>query len=167
MKNSIKRLWATSMVVTSDFNWSGFKLLSGLRVDDKTNQLWVALNPRVTEAIFGIRPHTRINMDEVRKLQSGPARILHQRLSAIISQGQSKKLLPDTLIGYIWPDPAEGSTLRMRRLALKKALTEIAATGAWDIKEGYQITRKGDFKKLKPKRIKSASQDFPRLRSSQ
>ena len=92
LKASIKRLWAVSIVVTSNDNWSGFRILSGIRVNEKTNQLWVALNPRVTEAIFGRRPHTRINMEEIRKLETGPARLLHQRLSAIISQGQSKKI---------------------------------------------------------------------------
>jgi hypothetical protein len=160
LKNSIKRLWAASLVVSSDFNWTGFRLLSAIKVNDKTNQLWVALNPRVTEAIFGSKPHSRINMEEVRKLKSGPARILHQRLCAIISQGQSRKILPETLLSYIWPDPIEGSAKRRRMMTLRKAIAEIVATEAWEIKEGYQISRKGDFrKKLKPKK-KSDIQHF-------
>jgi hypothetical protein len=94
-------------------------------------------------------------MDEVRKIKTGPARILHQRLCSIISQGQTKKILPETLMGYIWPDPITGSAKRRRMMTLRKALIEIANTGAWDIKEGYQITRKGDFKKkLKAKKKK-------------
>jgi hypothetical protein len=155
IKASIKRLWAVSIVVTSHDNWSGFRILSGIKVNDKTNQLWVALNPRVTEAIFGHRPHTRINMEEIRKLNTGPARILHQRLCAIISQGETRKILPETLVSYIWPEPAVGSTLRMRRQKLKKALTEIADTGSWSIKEGYQITRVGEFKKKVIKKVKT------------
>jgi hypothetical protein len=157
IKASIKRLWAVSIVVTSNDNWSGFRILSGIKVNDKTNQLWVALNPRVTEAIFGTRPHTRINMEEIRKLKIGPARLLHQRLSAIISQGQSKKILPETLMSYIWPDPVDGSAKRRRMMTLRKALAEIVATGAWDIQEGYQITRKGDFKKKLKAKIKKAA----------
>jgi hypothetical protein len=157
LKDSIKRLWAVAIVVHSNNNWAGFKILSSLKVDNSSNQLWVALNPRVTEAIFGSRPHARINMDEVRKLGSDPARILHQRLCAIISQGDSRKILPDTLISYIWPDEAVGSTQRWRKMTLKKALTEIVATGAWDIQEGYQITRKGDFKKKLKAKIKKAA----------
>lgn len=156
LKSSVKRLWAASMIVTNDFNWKGFRLLSAIKVDDKTNQLWVALNPHVTEAIFGIKPHTRINMDEVRKLKSGPTRILHQRLCAIISPGQIKKILPDTLVGYVWSDPIDGSAKRRRMMTLRKALAEIAATGAWEIKDGFEIKRKGEFKKkLKPKVKKS------------
>jgi len=158
LKASIKRLYAVSIIVHSQNNWAGFKLLAAIKVDDKTNQLWVALNPRITEAIFGSRPHTRINMDEVRKLKGDPARILHQRLCSIISQGQTKKILPETLMSYIWPDPITGSAKRRRMMTLRKALSEIAATGAWSIKEGYQITRKGDFKKkLKPKSKKKTA----------
>ncbi len=60
-------------------------------------------------------------------------------------------------MAYIWPDYVTGSTLRMRRQALKKALAEIAATGAWDIAEGYQISRKGEVKKKpNPKKNKLA-----------
>ena len=139
----------------SQNNWAGFKLLSAIKVNDKTNQLWVALNPRVTEAIFGSKPHTRINMDEVRALKSDPSRILHQRLSAIISAGETRKILPETLVSYIWPNPVEGSAKRRRIMLLRKALTEIAATGAWSIKEGYQITRKGEFKKKVVKKLKA------------
>jgi hypothetical protein len=153
IEKCIARLWAVSIKTISANGWSGYRLLSSVSVSYKTGNLLVAINPRITEAIFGSKPHTRINMAEVRKLNSGPARILHQRLSAMISQGQTKKILPDTLLAYIWPDSAEGSTLRMRRLALRKAIDEIVATDAWEIKDGYQISRKGDFKKkLKPKK---------------
>jgi hypothetical protein len=152
---SIERLWTVSIIVQSQSNRVGFKLLSAYGSNSKTGKLVVALNPRVTTAIFGSRPHTRINMDEVRKLKSDPARILHQRLSAIISPGEMRKILPDTLISYIWPDPTTGSTLRTRRQVLRKALAEIAATGAWEVSVGYQIKRKGELKKkAKPKREK-------------
>ena len=68
----------------------------------------------------------------------------------LTAQGQTKKILPETLISYIWPDSADGSTLRMRRLTLKKALAEIVATDAWEVEPGYLIKRKGSFaKKLK------------------
>lgn len=155
IEKCIERLWAVSIKASSPNGWNGFRLLSSVNVSYKTGKLLVAINPRITEAIFGSKPHTRINMAEVRKLKSGPARILHQRLSAMISQGQTKKILPETLLTYIWPDSAEGSTLRMRRLALRKAITEIVTTDAWDIKEGYQITRKGDFKKKVVKKLKT------------
>jgi hypothetical protein len=157
IQECIERLWTVSIIVQQGSIRLGFNMLSSYGSDSKSGKLLVALNCRVATAIFGLRPYTRINMDEVRKIKSGPARILHQRLCSIISQGQSKKILPETLISYIWPDPVTGSTLRTRRQILRKALTEIVATGAWDIQEGYQITRKGDFKKkLKAKIKKSA-----------
>jgi hypothetical protein len=155
--NSIERLWTISIIVQLGNERHGFKLLSSYASKSKTGKLLVAINPRVTAAIFGSRPYTRINMDEVRKIKSDPARILHQRLSAIISQGQSKKILPETLMSYIWPDPIEGSAKRRRMMTLRKALNEIVATGAWDIQEGYQITRKGDFKKKLKTKIKKAA----------
>lgn len=147
IEKCIERLWAVSIKAISQNSWSGYRLLSSVSVNNKTGKLLIAINPRITEAIFGSKPHTRINMAEVRELKSGPARILHQRLSAMISQGQVRKILPDTLLGYIWPDSAAGSTLRMRRQALRKALLEIVKTGAWEVSEGYQIKRKGELKK--------------------
>jgi hypothetical protein len=150
---SIERLWTVSIIVQLGNERHGFNMLSSYGSNQKTGKLLVAINPRVTEAIFGARPHTRINMDEVRKIKSDPARILHQRLCAIISAGDMRKILPETLASYIWPDPITGSAKRRRMMTLRKALTEIAATGSWEVKEGYQITRKGDFKKQAPKKI--------------
>lgn len=151
---SIERLWTVSIIVQLGNERRGFNLLSSYGSNSKTGKLLVALNPRVTEAIFGARPHTRIDMGEVRKLKSDPARILHQRLSAIIAPGQTKKILQDTLLSYIWPEPVKGSTLRMRRQILRKCLSEITATGSWEVKEGYQITRMSEFKR-KPKSKKN------------
>lgn len=150
MIKAIERLWTISVIVQVGNSRKGFRLLSYYGSESKKGKLLVALSSRVTEAIFGHRPHTRINMEEVRKLKSDPARILHQRLSALISQGETRKILPDTLVSYIWPDPAEGSTLRWRKMTLRKALCELVATEAWEVSGEYQIKRKGDFK---PKKI--------------
>ena len=144
---SIERLWTVSIIVQSNSTRKGYKMLSAYGSNDKSGKLLIALNCRVASAIFGQRPHTRINMDEVRHLKSGPARILHQRLSAIISPGQSKKILPETLISYIWPDTAEGSTMRTRKQMLKKFLTEIVSTKFWQVSDDFKISRKGEFKK--------------------
>lgn len=154
----IERLWTVSIIVQSGNIRLGYRMLSSYGSDSKSGKLLVALNCRVAIAIIGNMPYTRVDMDDVRKLKSDPARILHQRLCAIISAGNTRKILSETLISYIWPDPATGSTLRMRRLVLKKALAEIAATGSWNIKDGYQITRKGEFKKkiAKKPRVKKS-----------
>lgn len=154
LQKSIERLWTVSIIVQSGNVRQGYRMLSSYGSNNKTGTLLVALNCRVALAIIGHNPYSRVDMDEVRKIKSDPARILHQRLCAIISAGNTKKILPETLASYIWPEPATGSTQRKRMMTLRKALTEIAATGAWDIKEGYQITRKGDFKKKAIKTLK-------------
>lgn len=155
LQECVERLWTVSVIVQNGNIRQGFKMLSFYASDFKRGKLMIALNPRVAEAVFGKGPYTRINMDEVRKLKSGPARILHQRLCAIISQGQSKKIFPDTMMGYIWPDPVDGSAKRRRMMTLRKSLAEIQATGAWEIEPGYVIKRKGNFKKkaIKKKKV--------------
>lgn len=154
----LERIWTVSIIVQSGSVRLGYRMLSFYGSDSKTGKLAVALNCRVAVAIFGNMPYSRIDMDEVRKLKSDPARILHQRLCAIISAGNTRKILPDTLISYIWPNEANASTQRWRKMTLKKALAEIAATGSWNIKDGYQITRKGEFKKkiAKKPRVKKS-----------
>ena len=152
----IERLWKVSIIVQSGNRRRGYNMLSEYGSDDKEGKLYVALNCRVAEAVFGVIPHARINMDEVRALKGAHSRILHQRLSAIIAQGETKKILPDRLVSYIWPDPAKGSTHRMRLKTLRKSLQEIVKTGAWQIEPGYLIKRKGfpkQHRRIKKKKV--------------
>ena len=104
IQESIERLWAVSVSVERGSKRQGFRILSEYASDDQKNKLFVAINPRLADAIVGNRPHTRIEMAEVRLLKSDPARLIHQRLSAWIDPGKSGKIEIDTLCGYIWPD---------------------------------------------------------------
>ena len=102
--------------------------------DEEDGRLFVALNPRIAEAILGKRPHTRIEMAEVRGLASDPARLMHQRLCGWIDPGKSGRVELDTLCGYIWPDVANDEAMKKRRQTARKALGELAAVG-WAVSE--------------------------------
>jgi hypothetical protein len=99
----------------------------------------VALAPLLASAVLGqsagVRQYVHIDLAEVRRLRSAPARLIHQRLCAWIDHGRSGKATGNTLAGYLWPtDPATGSALRMRRQVVRKALVEIQGLG-WVVTE--------------------------------
>lgn len=146
IRECIERLWKVSIIVQSGKRRMGFRLLSEYASDDADGKLFVALNPRIAEAILGRRPHARIEMNEVRKLEADPARLMHQRLCGWIDPGKSGKAEIDTLCGYVWPDLASDEAMKKRRQTARKALAELAAVG-WDIEE-YS---KGKFQINRPK----------------
>jgi len=108
--------------------------------------LFIALNPRIAEAVLGRRPHARIEMTEVRKLETDPARLMHQRLSGWIDPGKSGKAEINTLCDYVWPDVANDEAMKKRRQAARKALAELVAVG-WVVSE----YAKGKFEISRPK----------------
>ena len=134
LKASLLRMSNVTILVTKGPKQASFHLLS-YAVNEEDGRLWVALNPRIAEAILGGRPHTRIEMAEVRALRSDPARLIHQRLCGWIDPGKSGRVELDTLCGYVWPDYSDkASTLRMRRLSVRRALAELAELG-WTVNE--------------------------------
>ena len=70
----------------------------------------MALNPLIARAVMGGAQHVRIDMDEVRALQTDPARLIHQRLCGWIDPGKSGRVELDTLCGYAWPTEDRKST---------------------------------------------------------
>lgn len=100
--------------------------------DEEDGRLFVALNPQIAEAILGRRPYTRIEMAEVRALQTDPARLIHQRLCGWIDPGKAGRVELDTLSGYVWPDDANAEAMKKRRQKARKALAELAAVG-WKV----------------------------------
>jgi hypothetical protein len=132
IRASIERLWAVSIIVQHGSRRMGFRLVSQYASDDASGQLYVALNPRITAAVLGGQ-HTRIDLREVRALKSDAARLLHQRLSAVIDQGKSRCISLRKLASYVWHKEAEGAAVRQRKVRLRKALDEIAATDGWTI----------------------------------
>ncbi len=145
IKASLFRMSNITVGVTKGAKQASFHLMS-YAFDDADGRLFVALNPRIAEAILGRRPHARIEMAEVRKLETDPARLMHQRLCGWIDPGKSGKAEIDTLCGYVWPDMANDEAMKKRRQTARKALSELVAVG-WTISE----YAKGKFEIGRPK----------------
>src|SRR5690625_5753081 len=100
----------------------------------------------MSEAFLGIRPYARIDMAEVRVLQTDPARLRHQRLCGWIDPGKSGRVELDTLCGYGWPDEANAEAMKKSRQPARKSLAGLAAVG-WVMKEyaegKEELERKG------------------------
>lgn len=142
---SLDRLSNVTMRVVQNTKAGSIHLLSYF-LDEATGDLIVAANHRLTQAIMGDHAYTHIDMREVRALSSDAGRILHQRLCAIVAPGKQKSFNPNTLIAYVWPQPAAGGNLRKRRYRLNGAISEIEKTGGWLFtlaKSGtYQVSRR-------------------------
>jgi hypothetical protein len=103
--------------------------------DESDGRLFAALNPRIADAVLGRRPHTFIDMSEVRKLETDPARLIHQRLCGWIDPGKLGRAELDTICGYVWPNPStNGSTIRTRQRVTRQALAELSKLG-WKLEE--------------------------------
>lgn len=135
IRASIERLWQVSVIVQRGGRRQGFRILSEYASDEDSGKLFVALNPRLAEAIVGQRPHTRIDMAEVRVLQTDPARLIHQRLCGWIDPGKTKEAKLDTLCGYVWPEATNNpNTFKTRRQAVRRSLDELVTIG-WAVEE--------------------------------
>jgi hypothetical protein len=149
-KASLLRMSNVTVLVTAGNRQASFRLLSYAIENedvDGRGRLFVAINPRITETILGDRPHTRIDLVEVRQLETDPARLMHQRLCGWIDPGKSGRAELDTLCGYVWPDAANPEAMKKRRQTIRKALAELVAVG-WAVDE-YAKTK---FEIRRPKR---------------
>ena len=154
---SLRRISNVTVIAHKGNREASYKILS-YAFDEEDGRLFVALNPRLTEAIIGNAPYARIEMNEIRALKSDPARLMHQRLCGWIDQGKSGNTEIETLCGYVWPDPAKTpSTERWRRHEVKKAITELSAIG-WEIKEYAN----GKYKISRPVRASNRQKDTPK-----
>lgn len=134
VRDCIERLWKVSIIAQNGRTRQGFRLLSEYASDEQDGKLYVALNPLIARAIMGGQ-HIRIDMAEVRKLQTDPSRLIHQRLCGWINPGKSRRADLDTLCSYVWPDRATNlNTIKKRRQTARKALAELAAVG-WKLDE--------------------------------
>ncbi len=134
LRASLFRMSNVTVLVVKGTRQASFHLMS-YALDESDGRLWIAMNPRIAEAILGRRPYTRIDMDEVRALQTDPARLLHQRLCGWIDSGKTGRIDLDTLCGYIWPDELiNPNSIKTRRQTARKALAELAALG-WKLDE--------------------------------
>ncbi len=146
IRQSIERMFAVSIFVQTGKRRLGMRMLASYACDEGTGDLYVALNPRIASAVMGSTPHARIDLAEVRQLESDPARLIHQRLSGWIDPGRSGEIGVDALARYVWPeDAASAATQRKRRQRVREALREIAALG-WKVEElrkgAWRISRR-------------------------
>jgi hypothetical protein len=112
-----------------------------------TGELLIAVNPQIARAIWRDDGFVHIDMNEIRCLKSAPARILHQRICAIVDPGKDRPFLIDTLAGYVWPEEAKSaSTMRTRRSTIRDAITEIGGLEGWCVnpigKRKFMISRR-------------------------
>jgi len=146
IRKSVERLFGVSVFIQKGKKRLGTRLLSSYASDDETGDLYVALNPRLASAILGRAPYARIDLAEVRALDSDPARLMHQRLSGWIDPGKSGEVTADTLSGYVWPDKASEAQMRWRKAKVRKAVAEIEAAG-WRVDE----IRKDHWRFIRPR----------------
>lgn len=134
IRKCIERLWKVSIIVQNGRRRQGFRLLSEYASDEAEGRLYVALNPLIARAVMGGGQYVRIDMDEVRTLQTDPARLMHQRLCGWINPGGVGLVGLDTLCGYAWPTEINDNAMKRRRAIARKALPELAALG-WAVSE--------------------------------
>ena len=133
LKSSLLRMSNVTLLVKKGTRQASFNLLS-FTFDEDDGRLFVALNPRVAEAISGLRSHTRIELAEIRSIKSDPARLIHQRLCGWINPAGVGRVTIDTLCSYIWPSETNDATMRQRRVTARKSLKEIEFLG-WEVVE--------------------------------
>lgn len=133
LKASLLRMSSVTVLVTKGRRQAAFHLMSHA-FDKVDGRLWVALNPRIADAVLGHRPYARIDMAEVRAIQTDPARLMHQRLCGWIDPGKSGRVQLDTLCGYAWPSEVNSNAMKRRRGIARKALAELSAMG-WAVSE--------------------------------
>ena len=101
-----------------------------------TGEILIAVNPQIARAIWHEDNFVHIDMNEIRCLKSAPARILHQRICAIVDPGKKRSFLIDTLVGYVWPEEAHSaSTMRTRRATIRDVVAEIEMLEGWHVSQ--------------------------------
>lgn len=134
VKHCIERLWKVSIIVDDGGFRQGYRLLSQYVAEAGGGQLFVALNPLITNAILGDSQHVRISLVEARLIKGENARLLHQRLCAWINPGRRREVTMDTLCGYLWREAVSTSSARKRRERVRAALAELEAID-WSVEE--------------------------------
>lgn len=141
----LKRLASVTVFLSRGSITASSRLLSYV-VDNETRKLWIALNTHLASAIIGEKPNfVRINLNEVRALQTEAGRIIHQRLCSWINPGATRKASVAVLCDYAWySSPATRGCRRKRIERIHKAVADIRQCG-WkvcqDNREIYAFTR--------------------------
>jgi hypothetical protein len=129
----LKRLASVTVFLSRGSVTASSRLLSYV-VDTETRKLWVALNTHLASAIMGDKAHfIRINLDEVRALQTEAGRIIHQRLCAWINPGATRKVSVEVLCDYAWHSSSTTRECRRKRTErVHKAVADIRNCG-WEV----------------------------------
>ncbi|UPL21018.1 replication protein C, IncQ-type [Alcaligenes faecalis] len=149
-RNSIERLSAVTVLITSSYFRGAYRLLSGYQLDMETGEVVVCLSPKLTAAVLGTKGYLRVDLSEVRRLKSDAARLIHGRLHWI-NAGLSGNVGLDALVDYAYGGDGESKrTTRLKReAAVRKALDELRKL-AWTVAETKDKTKNVVFTISRP-----------------
>lgn len=132
LRRSIERMSAVTVLAASPKFRGSFHLLSGYVEDSATGEVVVGLNPHLTGSVLARTGYLRVSFDEVRKLKTDAARLIHSRLHWI-NQGDSRVVGVPTLSEYVYCGArASGSALSNRKATIHRAMRELDELG-WGI----------------------------------
>lgn len=111
-RESLRRLAGVTVIVRNPLDESKRKQFPLISVDipldqaDKGFRVHIGINAQLTRHLLRKeRHHTRISLAEARKLGGDfAARVLHQRLCAVINDDDYRDLRMQTLVEYLYPD---------------------------------------------------------------
>jgi hypothetical protein len=134
VREALERMYCVQVFVSVTGNPKSFeagRLFTELSGRD--DGLVVGVCSLLAAALLGVPGnYLRLDMHEVRQLRTDAARLLHQRLHWI-DAGEGREIGVDTLVGYVWPEPACSSTARKRRERVREALAELEALLGWRV----------------------------------
>jgi len=116
INESIRRLFGVTIFITFGGKTTGSRLLSSYQEIATSDEVSVAINPRMAAAIFGAKGShpLRINLSESRALKTDAARLLHQRLSWINEEAR-RRIGMQSLCEYVWPKNESEDELERRK----------------------------------------------------
>lgn len=145
VKASLIRLSNVSVILedTQKQKVGGFNILS-FGMDLKGGEISVALNPRLSQGVFGRTSYAKIEMAEVRALKTDVGRLLHSRLCGFIDLGKSLNVGIDKLVSYAYNNDTNSANYRKRKQKVREAILELASLN-WKIteysKDSFKIER--------------------------
>jgi len=146
IKKSLQLLCSVSVFVgrsdtRTSKDISAGHLIHGIQGRERGGTLTVHLSPVLASALLGTKgSYLRLDMEEVRKLRSDPARLIHQRLHWI-NAGDCRLVGIDTLCGYVsGGEVVSESAQRTRRQTARLAIEELVYRLGWSAKETSPTT---------------------------
>lgn len=146
LQQSITRLCAIDVRVSGAERNASYRL-AAFRHDEATGQFIVGLSPCLTAPLFEKHGYLRVSMDEVRKLSSDAAHLIHSRLHWI-NQGASKVVKLSTLCDYVYGNASAATdAIRQRHATTRNALEDLTNVG-WNSHKAKADTGAGTASNL-------------------